>query len=70
MSVVIENPEIKISEIEILPAEEKKQILETFNHPADEYPGKSTADLLQEQVDRTPQGIPVLITGIIQPLKV
>jgi amino acid adenylation domain-containing protein len=54
--VLIAGPkDIKLSEIEIIRAEEKRQILFDFNDTESEYPKDKTLHrLLEEQVERTP----------------
>ena len=51
---MLEKPDKNISEIEILPGNERKRILEEFNHPLMEYPAKTAADLFAEQAARLP----------------
>ncbi|UCH95483.1 MAG: amino acid adenylation domain-containing protein [Candidatus Aminicenantes bacterium] len=55
VSSVIENPQKKISRLEILPAEEKKQILENFNDTAAAYPkDKTVHELFAARAVKTP----------------
>jgi len=55
VSAVIEDSMKKISEIEIIPGEEKHQILYDFNNTAAEYPKHKTIhQLFEEQVERIP----------------
>ncbi|HLP58975.1 MAG TPA: condensation domain-containing protein, partial [Candidatus Deferrimicrobium sp.] len=55
---VLDNPHVKISEIEILPLEEKRKILVDFNDTKTEYPlDKTIHRLFEEQVERKPDNI-------------
>ncbi|MGD2088539.1 MAG: amino acid adenylation domain-containing protein, partial [Candidatus Aminicenantes bacterium] len=55
LSAVLENRNQKISQIEIITAEEKRQILYNFNDTAAAYDGEKTLhQLFEEQVERTP----------------
>ena len=57
---VVENPEIKLSEIQMLSEEEKKKIFVDFNDTKKEYPSNKTIhELFEEQVERTPNNIAV-----------
>ncbi|MCP4150659.1 MAG: AMP-binding protein, partial [bacterium] len=56
LSAVIEKPEIKISEIEIISAEEKEQLVYRFNDTHVDYPANKTITrLFEEQVEKTPE---------------
>jgi amino acid adenylation domain-containing protein/FkbM family methyltransferase len=58
VSVVLENSAQKIGTIEIITADEKRQILYDFNDTAAVYPTEKTIHLLfEEQVGRTPDNI-------------
>ncbi|MDP4147624.1 MAG: amino acid adenylation domain-containing protein, partial [Bacillota bacterium] len=58
---VAENPERKISEIEMLSEEEKRRILVEFNDTKAEYPkDKIIYELFEEQVEKTPDNIAVV----------
>ena len=58
---VAENPEIKISEIDMLSEEEKRKILVEFNDTKAEYPrNKTICQLFEEQVEKTPDNIAVV----------
>ncbi|HLP58011.1 MAG TPA: amino acid adenylation domain-containing protein, partial [Candidatus Deferrimicrobium sp.] len=64
IAAIVGNPDIKISEIEILSAEEKKQVLVDFNHIEFDYPGdKTLPGLFHEQVQRTPDHIALVGAG-------
>jgi len=55
---VVESPGIKIKEIEILPDEEKSQILENFNNTYEDYPrNKTIHEIFEEQVYKYPDSI-------------
>jgi fengycin family lipopeptide synthetase D len=54
---IIEDPTVKLAEIEIISAEEKQQILEAFNHQG-EYPvDKTIHRLFAEQAERNPDHV-------------
>ncbi|MBX4266311.1 non-ribosomal peptide synthetase [Clostridium estertheticum] len=58
---VVENPEIKLSEIEMLSEEEKRKILVDFNDTKKEYPkDKTIYELFEDQVEKTPNNIAVV----------
>ncbi|UCH98536.1 MAG: acyltransferase domain-containing protein, partial [Candidatus Aminicenantes bacterium] len=58
ISSVLENPVRKISEIEIIPGEEKAWILFDFNNTAAGFPGDKTIhELFVRQVERTPDHV-------------
>jgi amino acid adenylation domain-containing protein len=55
---VVENPQVKIAEIEILSSREKQTILEDFNATRVEYAkDKTIYQLFEEQAARTPEAI-------------
>jgi amino acid adenylation domain-containing protein len=55
LAEVLENSEIKLGEIEIIPAEEKKELLYDFNNTDTDYPeNKTVHQLFAQQVERTP----------------
>jgi polyketide synthase PksJ len=61
---VLENKEIKLSRIEMMPGEEKKKILIDFNDMEIEYPGDKTIhQLFEEQVNRTPARMALIGTA-------
>ncbi len=61
IQAVTENIDIKLSEVEILTAEEKQKILIDFNNTKVDYPkDKTIHQLFEEQVERTPNNIAVL----------
>jgi tyrocidine synthetase-3 len=58
VSDILEHPDIKLSDIEIISGEEKRQILMDFNNTTVDYPGEKTIHrLFADQVTRTPDGI-------------
>ncbi|MCP4155327.1 MAG: amino acid adenylation domain-containing protein, partial [bacterium] len=58
VSTIIREPHIKLSQIEFMPAEEKKRLLYDFNDTETPSPtGKTIHSLFEEQVDRTPEKI-------------
>ncbi|MDP4147324.1 MAG: amino acid adenylation domain-containing protein, partial [Bacillota bacterium] len=58
---VADNPEKKISEIDMLSEEEKKKILVDFNDTKAWYPkDKTIHELFEEQVEKTPENIVVV----------
>jgi amino acid adenylation domain-containing protein/non-ribosomal peptide synthase protein (TIGR01720 family) len=61
ISSILNNPDQKISQIEIIPEQEKKQILFDFNDTDAEYPqNKTIPELFEKQVERTPDNIAVV----------
>ncbi|MCP5052844.1 MAG: AMP-binding protein, partial [bacterium] len=63
---VCENPRIDISQIDILSPGERNQLLNEFNRATSDYPvDKTIHQLLQEQVDRTPDRI-ALVGPVLQ----
>jgi tyrocidine synthetase-3 len=55
---VVEDPQVKIAEIEIIPGEEKEQILHRFNDTRVEYSySKRVHELFEEQAVMTPEKI-------------
>ena len=61
LSFVVKRPEVRLSQIEIIPGKEKRRILLEFNNTAKEYPkDKTIYQLFEEQVERTPDKIAVV----------
>ncbi|MCP4152547.1 MAG: AMP-binding protein, partial [bacterium] len=61
VSSVHKNEETAISDMEILTADEKHQLLHQFNDTAVDYPaGKTIHQLFEEQVDKSPDSISVV----------
>jgi amino acid adenylation domain-containing protein len=55
VSTVVEDPGVKIGEVDILAEEEKKRLLLDFNDTRADYPGhKTMLQLFAEQVEKTP----------------
>jgi amino acid adenylation domain-containing protein len=55
VSAIVENSRVKIADMEIITEEEKKLILQDFNHTETGYPKDKTLQrLFEEQADRTP----------------
>ena len=53
---IIKNPEIQLSQIEVLSRQERDQILLDFNNTKADYPGEKTiVRLFEEQAQRTPE---------------
>jgi hypothetical protein len=58
---MIENADRKVEDISVLTNAEEQQLLVEFNESASEYPiGKSTAQLFEEQVLKTPDNVAVV----------
>jgi len=65
VSAVVESPDKKVSEIDILPAEEKRQLIMDFNDPAMEYPeDKTIYQLFEDQVDRIPDHVALVFKDV------
>jgi tyrocidine synthetase-3 len=61
VSSILDDPGQEISQVEILPAEEKQRILHEFNNTVVEYPRQKTIHrLFAEQVQQTPDNIAVV----------
>ncbi len=61
---ILNNPEVKISEIDILTQNEKEQLLFDFNDTANAYPNeKILHQMFEEQVERTPDKVAVVFKG-------
>jgi amino acid adenylation domain-containing protein/non-ribosomal peptide synthase protein (TIGR01720 family) len=59
LAAVVENPNLKISQIPILTPQEQHQILVEWNQTQVDYPQKWLHQLFEEQVQRTPDRIAV-----------
>lgn len=58
---IIENPDKRIKDIEVVTESEKETVLYTFNETKSEYPrDKSVHQLFEEQVTRTPKAVAVV----------
>ena len=68
---VLKNPGVKIGDMDIIPEEEKRQLIYEFNDTAAAYPADKTIHgLFAEQVGRTPDGIALLVgqVGHVRPV--
>jgi len=55
LASVLENPAVKLLDLDIVPAEEKRQLLYEFNYTDTDYPGdKPIQALFDEQVEKVP----------------
>ncbi|WP_010498117.1 non-ribosomal peptide synthetase [Paenibacillus elgii] len=60
-SVILFQPELELSKVELLSDSEKQQLLHEFNDTAADYPREKTLyGLLEEQVERDPEAVAVL----------
>lgn len=58
-------PQVKLSDLDILPREEKLRLLEEFNNTTVHYPGdKTISQLLEEQVAKTPAAVAAAFEGM------
>jgi amino acid adenylation domain-containing protein len=60
LSAAIAAPEQKISELPLLSQTERRQMLVEWNATAETYPEKSLHQLVEEQVDRSPNAVAVV----------
>ncbi|MCK4260461.1 MAG: amino acid adenylation domain-containing protein [Halanaerobiales bacterium] len=61
---IVENPKLKIADIEMISEEEKLQILNEFNNTRNDYPKEKTIQqLFEEQVENRPNNIAVVFKG-------
>jgi len=61
---IVKNPQGRLSELEILSAPEREQLLVEWNDTAVEYPkDKCFSQLFEEQVERTPEAVAVVCEG-------
>jgi amino acid adenylation domain-containing protein len=61
ISGIVENPDIPIADMEIIPGEEKRAILVEFNRTHTDFPGdKTIRELFEEQAKRTPDHIAIV----------
>jgi len=66
VKTVIEEPAIKLREIEIISEEEKRQVLFEFNDTTRDYPReKSIPGIFEEQVDQTPDHIAIVGANLL-----
>lgn len=60
----LDNPDKTVDELNIVPEEEKQQILGKFNDTSKDYPkGKTLHELFEEQVEKDPDGTAVVFNG-------
>ncbi|MEQ9308050.1 MAG: condensation domain-containing protein, partial [Balneolaceae bacterium] len=65
IDVVIRNPKILLSQIEILPSKEKYRLLHEFNETETNFiEGKTVIDLFEDQLVRTPDRTALIFEGI------
>jgi amino acid adenylation domain-containing protein len=57
---VLRNPEQRLSELQLLSAVEREQLLVEWNHTTAAYPEKSIHELFEEQVQRQPDALAVM----------
>ena len=58
---VLKDPDKKIADLEILPAEDKRKLISGYNNTKKPYPkGKTIHRLIEEQVQRTPDNIAIM----------
>jgi len=58
---IVEKPEMKVSDINVITEEEKELIVHAFNDTKTEYPkDKTVVELFEEQVEKTPDNIAVV----------
>jgi amino acid adenylation domain-containing protein len=61
ITMVLRDPQVKLAGIEIIPEEEKNQVLYEFNNTGAAYPqDKTLHELFREQVERTPDHVALL----------
>ncbi|WP_052675795.1 non-ribosomal peptide synthetase [Paenibacillus sp. IHBB 10380] len=61
---VVENPGLRIQEIDIVTEEEREQVLVSFNETKEPYPREKTiSELFEEQVEKTPGQVAVVYEG-------
>nr|WP_272898827.1 non-ribosomal peptide synthetase [Paenibacillus sp. MMS18-CY102] len=64
IDVIVKDPQTKLSAIEMITPDEKRQILEVFNGTVADYPrDKTIHQLFEEQVERTPDQVAVVYEG-------
>jgi amino acid adenylation domain-containing protein len=63
LSTGLENPEILICDLEILPEAERNRVLVEWNSSKRGYPQKCIHELFESQVDRTPDRVALEIEG-------
>ncbi len=63
LEAAIETPDQPLHKLEILDAEERQQLLESFNATARAVPEATLPELFEEQVARTPDAVAVVFGG-------
>ena len=62
LSAIVENPQLKVDEIPLLDEAERHRLLVEWNNTATKYPkDKSIHQLFEEQVDKTPDKVAIVI---------
>ncbi len=62
LNIIVEQPQIKLADIEFVSEEEKRQILVDFNNTKRSYPkDKTIQKLFEEQVEKNPDHIAVIL---------
>ncbi len=65
ISSVLDNPESKVKDLDIIPVDEMNLLLNVFNDTKTDYPAdKSIIDLFEDQVDNTPDNIAVVFEDV------
>ncbi|MCP4108164.1 MAG: AMP-binding protein, partial [Desulfobacteraceae bacterium] len=65
ISSVVEDPEARVQDLEIIPKEEKNLLLNVFNDTKTGYPAdKTIMDLFEEQARKTPDNIAVVFEDV------
>ncbi|NDJ57520.1 amino acid adenylation domain-containing protein [Enterobacteriaceae bacterium 4M9] len=59
LAVMAENPQTRVSELDVLNAQEREQLLVTWNDTSAELPVATLAELFERQVTRSPDAIAV-----------
>ncbi|WP_344447001.1 condensation domain-containing protein, partial [Kitasatospora nipponensis] len=63
MEAVSEDPEIRLSAVEVLDADERRRVLSEWNDTAVETPASLVCELFAEQVVRTPGAVAIVADG-------
>ena len=63
LAEMVAAPEQKISEVTLLSAEERRQVVEEWNRTEMECPKRCVQELFEEQVERTPEAVAVECEG-------
>src|SRR5205814_8376382 len=58
---IIRDPEQRVGDVDLLGAEERRQVLEEWNETGVEYPkGKCIQEMFEEQVEKSPEAVAVV----------